>query len=506
MTRMPPVRTRTWWIAALLGALSRTATAAGPLGGGGEPIATSNYGVDLTQTPVVAGARVTGLAGAYVAIAEGVDGNVQTPVAPAVRAPYSVDHFDYDLGFGFLVPATLTSTDFFNTGHGNTKLSNAEQQGFVFITPAVNLAWGGFALGATLEFQTYALRRGESTQANARADKFDAEFSVAHLQAAQVLGGGDFVVGAGVRLVNLDVRNPVAPAGQTDLFVSRGGGAELGALWKPVGQPFRIGAAFRSAVSTEPDAQSYLTPNPEGDRILGDLSDPDRFYLPNRMEIPWDVNVGLALQIGPRPLNPRWIDPAEHDDKAEAAMLRRRKERLLRHDAALRDPRVMSSQAARDALDSELATHNALDELHLERVENAHRRELEDAYVRMPRRYVLVSMSLLVTGQTKDAVGVESFLQRVVARSGERLGLSPRLGIETEFVPNWVRARLGTYGEPTRFVTSSNRLHGTAGFDVKLFPWSVFGLFADGTHWRLSAAVDAAPRYLGWGVSIGVWH
>jgi hypothetical protein len=506
MRRIPSVRTRIWHLGMLLVAVTRTAAAAGPLGREGDPIATSNYGVDLTQTPVVAGARVTGLAGAYVAIAEGVDGNVQTPVAPAVRAQYSVDHFDYDLGLGLLVPATVTATDFFNTGHGNTKLSNAEQQGFVFVTPALNLAWGGFALGATLEFQTYALRRGASAQANARADKFDAEFSVAHLQAAQVLGGGDFVVGAGLRLVNLDVRNPVAPAGQTDQFVSRGAGAELGALWKPVGQPFRIGAAFRSAVSTEPDAQSYLTPNPDGDRILGDLTDPDRFYLPNRMDLPWDLNVGLALQIGPRPLNPRWVDPAEHDGRARAAMLRRRSERRLRRDTALRNPRVGASPAARDALDAELETGNTLDELHLERVEDENRRGLKEAYARMPRRYVLVSMSLVVTGQTKDAVGVESFLQRVVGRSGERLGLSPRFGVETEFIPDWVRGRLGTYGEPTRFVTSTNRLHGTVGFDVKLFPWSVFGLFEDGTHWRLSAAVDAAPRYFGWGVSIGVWH
>ena len=214
MKRIPSARARTWGIVVMLSAVPRAAAAAGPLGREGDPIETSTYGVDLTQTPVVAGARVTGLAGAYVAIAEGVDGNIQTPVAPAVRAPYSVDHFDYDLGLGFLVPATLTSTDFFNTGHGNTKLSNSEQQGFVFVTPAVNLAWGGFALGATLEFQTYGLRRGASTQPGARADKFDADFSIAHLQAAQVFGR-DFVLGVGLRLVNLDVRNPAAPPGQT---------------------------------------------------------------------------------------------------------------------------------------------------------------------------------------------------------------------------------------------------------------------------------------------------
>ena len=144
----------------------------------------------------------------------------------------------------------------------------------------MNLAWGGFALGATLEFQTYGLRRGASTQPGARADKFDADFSIAHLQAAQVFAR-DFVLGAGLRLVNLDVRNPAAPPGQTELFASKGAGAEVGALWKPAGRPFRIGAAFRSAVSTEPDSQSYLTPNPDGDRILGDLNDPDRFSWSN---------------------------------------------------------------------------------------------------------------------------------------------------------------------------------------------------------------------------------
>ena len=115
-------------------------------------------------------------------------------------------------------------------------------------------------------------------------------------------------------------------------------------------------------------------------------------------------------------------------------------------------------------------------------------------------------MSLVVTGPTPEAVGIESFLQRVVERSGERLSLSPRLGIETEFIPGWLKTRIGTYGEPTRFITSSNRLHGTFGFDVKLFRWSVFGLFDDGSEWRLSAAVDGAPRYLGWAAGIVVWH
>ena len=75
-------------------------------------------------------------------------------------------------------------------------------------------------------------------------------------------------------------------------------------------------------------------------------------------------------------------------------------------------------------------------------------------------------------------------------------------------VPNWLRLRAGTYGEPTRFESrgAKSRLHGTLGFDQKLFPWTVFGIFDDGTEWKLSAALDGARHYLGWGVSVGLWR
>jgi hypothetical protein len=48
-------------------------------------------------------------------------------------------------------------------------------------------------------------------------------------------------------------------------------------------------------------------------------------------------------------------------------------------------------------------------------------------------------------------------------------------------------------------------MHATAGFDLHVFDWSVFGLFGD-TAWRITAVVDVARRYFDWGVGIGVWH
>jgi len=482
--------------------------ASGPLRGDGSDIRTSRYGVDLTQTPIQAGARVTGLAGAYVAIAEGIDGDIQTPVAPAVRTLYSVDHFEMELGLGLTLPVSVTTTDFFNTGRQRTQLSDADKKGFLFVTPAINLAWGDFGVGVTLELQNYSLLRS-GVSSTLRRDEFDAQFLIGHVQAANRFFGGQLVLGGGLRVLELDVNNPQAPSGQTNLFTTVGVGVEAGLMWAPLEQPFRLGAAFRSAVSTNPDPQSRVLPNSEGDRIIGTVGDPaNSFWLPDRVEQPWDLNLGLAVQMGPRPFNAAWTDPADRVDVARVAVARRQMERAYRRALLVRRYATEGGLDAvtEDAIDAELDGDEAMDELHVKRVARDLRQRMKLAYARLPRPYALLAISLVLTGSINDAVGIESFLQRVVARSGEKLVYSPRLGLETEVVPGWLKLRAGTYGEPTRFASSSARVHGTLGFDAKVFPWSAFGLFEEDTQWRLTTSLDAAARYLGWGVSVGVWH
>jgi hypothetical protein len=457
----------------------------------------------------MASARVTGLAGAYVAIAEGTDGDIQTPVAPAMRAAHSVDHFDYELGLGLTLPATLTSTDFFNTGHGRTRLADAEQQGFVFVTPSLNLTWGTFGLGATLELQNYSLRRSSDATTNARQDELAAEFTVGHLQAAELLAKGQLAVGVGVRVLSLAVKNPGAPSGKTHLFATIGAGLEVGALWKPTGERYRLGAALRSAVSTNPDPQSFVAANAAGDRVVGDPADPlNAFWLPDRIDQPWDLNLGVAVQLGPRPFNPPWVDPDQKDDQERLALRTRAAERRRQRDAQIGALRRKGPRdgAAVAALDAELESDEALDEVRLARVRAEAHRELQRRHAQLARPYVRLSLSVVMTGPVAEAVGVESFLQRVTLRSGERTVYSPRLGIETEMVPNWLKLRGGSYAEPSRFATGTTRLHGTFGFDAKVFAWTIFGLFEEGTEWHLSTSVDGAARYLGWGLSAGVWH
>jgi hypothetical protein len=116
-------------------------------------------------------------------------------------------------------------------------------------------------------------------------------------------------------------------------------------------------------------------------------------------------------------------------------------------------------------------------------------------------------MSVLLSGKTRQAVGFESFLSQTVDRSGLTVSASPRLGLEAEAVPSLLRTRLGSYIEPTRFSGSTARIHGTAGFDVKVLKWRVFNLFEDEeTAFHIGGVVDLAREYFGWGISAGVWR
>src|SRR5689334_16632403 len=63
------------------------AHAGGPLGEQGTRLATSSYGVDLFQGPVLGTSRVTGLGGAFTAIAEGTEGLAWNPAAASWRPP-----------------------------------------------------------------------------------------------------------------------------------------------------------------------------------------------------------------------------------------------------------------------------------------------------------------------------------------------------------------------------------------------------------------------------------
>lgn len=488
-----------WLTLAALATVAPRALAAGPLGPNDAPITTSAYRVDLTQGAVLAGTRVLGLAGAYVAIAEGVDGSSQNPAAPAVRLPYSYDSFDYDLGLGITFPSSISGSDFFNTGQRTSLRS--DQEDFAFLTVAGHVQTGNWGFGLSLEAQRYRLTRIDDGGTGLQADRVFALFGGARVQLARRFYEGQLVVGVGSRGTGLVIENENPAPGQSgELFSTDGAALELGMLWAPHDQPFRVGAALRSEVLTgEPSSDVANVSN--GDRVIGDPTSADAFYLPEKIKLPWDINVGVAIQLGPRPMNPRWHNPNRVLEAYERHVARRA--RAQQRPAEQPPPEDAASAGEDGALVAELRLEENVEQ---QRREGEVRSRLKARYEAMRRFYVLVSGSVLVTGPVENGVGVESFLQRRVDRSGEVATFSPRLGVETEVIPHWLKVRGGSYREPTRFRRGAPRLHGTLGFDLKLFPWTVFGLFEDGTQWRVSSALDGARHYFGWGLSLGVWR
>lgn len=484
-------RIRTTLVLGAALSIALPARADGPLGPNGAAIATSNYTVDLTQGPVLAGTRVIGLAGAYVAIAEGTDGNTQNPATPAVRVPWSYDYFDYDLGFGITFPTSIGSSDYFNSGRDTDLADN--QDGFVFLNVAANIQLGTWGAGLTLDYQRYSLQSEVAGTGPLQGEALFAQFGVTHLIGARTIADGQLALGVGLRGAGMVIRNESPSSGEPrDLFSTEALAPEVGALWRPNDLPFRVGGALRASVVTEVTA-SDVTPDANGDLVIGTPPDPSAIYLPREIVLPWEASVGVAVQFGPRPFNPRWIDP-----EAELANLKR----FMRWRERERE----RNRRAKSEDDPERARLEALDAAHVEREALELEQRLRARYMAMKRFYLLVSASVLATGELEDAVGVESFLARVVHRSGREVTYSPRLGVESEVVPDWVKLRAGTYFEPSRFEGIDGRLHGTFGFDAKLFAWTVFGLFDEDTAWRASAAVDNARGYFGWSVSVGVWH
>jgi hypothetical protein len=468
------------------------ARAAGPLGDNGTPIRTSAYGIDLTPGPLLLGTRALGLGGAYVAIAEGVDGNLQNPAAPAVRAAWSQSHIDYDAALGVLFPSTLESSDYFNTGRGTTDIRRSNPSEFAILAPAVNLQVGPWGGGLGVELQRYGLT---TRLAGGREELVRAQFSVVRTSIARAVDDGQVVAGLGLLVTALDIttRDEVFTR-SGNLFTTRGVNMEGGLLFRPDDAHFRVGCALRAPVISEVDSRA---PRVGEDIVLGDPASGQAIFLPERVKRPWNADVGVAIQLGPRPLNPPWIDPALRMRPIERWLEQREHSRSIRQRRGSPNPRLLERQ---------LNAERERDARVAEAWQRRMRELLSDRYAELPRSYVLLSAALHVDGSVENAVGIESFLSQRVDRAGEATTFSPRLGVELEPWHDRLQLRGGSYLEPSRFRAAQARVHGTFGFDLRLFSWTVFGLAERRTSWRAGAVIDLARDYLSWGVSLGVWH
>lgn len=484
-------------------------TAYSQLGDTGK-ISTSNYAVDLYQGAVLASTRVVGMGGAYVAIAEGVEGSFYNPAAPAVRVAWSRKHTDYDVGAGMTFPWTLRSSDFFNSGADRTNLTTSSSKEFVFLDGEAQLQVGPWGVGAGVALQQYGLTRDTAVASSAQTDRLRAQFLTALIQTARSTADGQLVVGVGVRPTALSVVDQNPAQGQpATLFSTVGVGYSLGFLWRPTDAIIRVGASFNSAVTTRVSTSNTIQPDSNGNLVIAGETE-DEMYLPKRVGRPWSLNLGVATQLGARPFNPRWVDPNELLHATRRRLEWRAVERQRNTVRVLELARSNGGDLDRIRTTLEDQEHLAKldDEAEFARAARHADDELRLRYQKLGRWYVLIATSLQVDGPVRDAVGIESFLQRYVDRSGRRTVVSPRFGVESEVISGWLKLRCGAYGEPTRFdnANSAPRIHTTFGFEERLFKWSVFGLLEEGTSWRVHGAMDLADRYFGWSGSLGLWH
>ena len=488
----------------VLALLGSAAPARAQLPAEGQPIETSNYNLDLYQGPVLSANRVIGLGGAFVAIADGVEGGALNPAAAAARTPYSDDHFDYDLGLDITFPQTIRNTDFWNSGH-RTQLPKSQSTDFLFFNLALQLQFGRWGFGLSSDFQHYSLLRAVDPSGDAARDRLTAQIVTGHAQLAHAFLDGQLLLGAGLRAAGLSVtkENRTTIPGQ-GLFSSIGSGFEAGFIWRPNDWQIRVGGAYH--------AGSRSQAAPGSSRLLYPMDPVNRLYLPTGVALPWDINLGFAAQIGPRPLNPRWVDPATVLEPMRRYLEWRAHERDRRLRLAEGSPLPGESELERrqrlQALLTELHAEEELDAREERRVEKALAQRLRERYHQQKRFYVLVTTSIMFSGPVENAVGVESMLDRTVQRSGQSMSVSPHLGVETEILPHYLCIRGGSYLEPSRFDSNQKgaRLHATFGFDQRVFAWDVFGLWPADAEWRVGGSIDASRSYLGWGISIGNWH
>jgi hypothetical protein len=178
---------------------------------------------------------------------------------------------------------------------------------------------------------------------------------------------------------------------------------------------------------------------------------------PVTVHVPWTAEFGFAYQFGTRELNPSFVTALER----------------ARQNAAGCEPTTDDIKRAE--------------------------KELFDEYQQDQTWYLLVSTELALI-QSGGNVG----LGTNTAIAGSLV--SPRLGLETEVVPRYLRLRTGSYLELAVSEQGHSRLHATGGVDIKLFEWDVFGLVRPFDYWQLSLAADGAARYLNTSFSIGFWH
>lgn len=463
----------------------------------GTPITNNDFGIEYTQGPVFASNRVVGLSGASSAISESVEGLYSNPASPAVRSFRSDSWFDWALDGGISFAGAYADTDYENRGKLGISRGEKLYSGFLRLNFGAMAEVGPFAAGFTTDVITSEIEPPSGT-----ASGLDLAIASVRGSLAYAAFDHQLVLGLGVRSVGISVDSThLSTSGGTvedsQLFTVQATAPEFGAIVRPNESP------WRASVTLRPRATGGITTKSPSVDSAG-VQRAGSFIIPSRLTLPAEVELGFAYQLGPRPLNPRFVDLGVEKARLATTLAERRAEREKARALALsratgpEHPRLERAWSERNAVadDEDLAWVKRETE-RLARGWEGRRRAA--------RQKVLLLASLLALGTTSGSVAISSFLDQTKETLGHSVTLSPRLGVELEPFDDRLMIEGGSYLEPSRFDNVGPRLHGTLGATVRLFEWSVFGLFPH-TSWTISSSADLASRgYFDWGLSLGTW-
>lgn len=445
-----------------------------------DPLPTNDYQIDLFQGPLLLPIRATSLGGAYAGFGEDIPGMVANAAAPAVREQAAFRHVEVDFSGSFSIPLPIfENNDFDDSGDIDDDYSD-----FIYVTAGTTIQVGPFGLGFLSEIQSYSLSDDAGNETGIVVSKNHALVAVSLFEAQLALGAGTRSLAMGF------------DGSDTDYYYV-GVAPEAGLLVRPNNLPFRFGATFRMPVEAGP---IFTKPKSSdgGPARTGKLTFPDRVVQP------WEIEVGVAVQIGARPLNVPFVDPDNEDDHAQALIAKARAERAQHRRELLRLARTPEEERAlNEQLDTRDADLQAQEDGYFLRERDRILGRLDDAYASLPRQRFLILLSLVTSGSVENGVGLERFLAQneegakpagVIGSAGAETNFSPRFGIEAEPIDNRLILRAGSYYEPNRF-KQVGRQHFTFGAQLKVLSTDLFGLLPQELAYGVEAGIDLAPRY-----------
>ncbi|APR99920.1 hypothetical protein BCY86_03925 [Pajaroellobacter abortibovis] len=434
-------------------------------------IVNNNYTLEIFQGPIILSSnRMTSLGGAVTASPEGVEGGYANAAAPAVRDPFSFSWWDCDGSIGLMRSGAFKKTNFDNSSLPSSHSTNFNN--FFLLGAGGGIQLGSFGVSAIADLQQVAItpERPEDSPLSLRLVRWVGLIAHALEKEQLVIGGG--IRGITVQLMEGGLLEHI-------LMSVVGFAPQFGFLVKPNDQPWRVGATFRAPIDV---ANSRV---PQEDKQELSPVRVGRLLVPRRVVVPYELEIGIAFQLGPRPLNPLWTDPRREEAEFQKYLQMARMD-TLRQDALLSGASSVSEEE-RKALAQWLYQRR------------------KARYEKLARSKLLLLMSTLVTGASDGVVSVQGLLDQNYDQVGRKVVVSPRLGLEGEPISNYFRLRMGSYLEPSRFSAGRFRPHVTGGGDLKLIKWDAFSLFRD-VVWRVTFSVDVASEYFNWGVGIGAWH